>query len=104
MSDTKMVLDVWSEFKLVVESLEGDVHKNATKGNLSAGVRVRKSIRKLRALGAELIKATLAAREEVKASGGLSGPATEPVAVSTAASKTTATKAAKKKSKSKSKG
>ena len=43
MSDTRMVLDVWSEFKLVVESLEGDVHKNATKGNLSAGVRVRKT-------------------------------------------------------------
>lgn len=96
-----MVLDVWSEFKLVVESLEGDVHKNATKGNLSAGVRVRKSIRKLRSLGAELIKATLAAREEVKASGGLSEPATEPVAVKTAPPKEASTKAAKKKSKSK---
>lgn len=58
MSDSRLVLDVWSEFKLLVEQLEEDVHKNATKGNLSAGVRVRKSVRKLRTLGAELIKAT----------------------------------------------
>jgi hypothetical protein len=96
-----MVLDVWSEFKLVVESLEGDVHKNATKGNLSAGVRVRKSIRKLRLLGAELIKATLAAREEAKASGVLSELAAEPVTVKAAPSKEAPTKATKKKSKSK---
>jgi len=61
MSDSRLALDVWSEFKLLVEQVEEDVHKNATKGNLSAGVRVRKSIRKLRTLGAELIKATQAA-------------------------------------------
>ena len=60
MSDTRLVLDVWAEFKLLVESLEEDVHKNATKGNASAGVRVRKSVRQLRTLGAELIKATQA--------------------------------------------
>ena len=58
MSDSRLVLDVWSEFKLLVEQLEEDVHKNATKGNLSAGVRLRKSVRKLRTLGSELIKAT----------------------------------------------
>ena len=63
MSDSRLVLDVWSEFKLVVESLEADVHKNAQKGNLAAGVRVRKTVRKLRTLGAELIKATLSADE-----------------------------------------
>jgi hypothetical protein len=96
MSDTRMVLDVWSEFKLVVESLEGDVHKNATKGNLSAGVRVRKTVRKLRALGAELIKATLEAREEVKAAT-KAAPAKEPVVKPTVS----AEKTAKKKSKSK---
>ena len=61
MSDSRLALDVWSEFKLLVEQVEEDVHKNATKGNLSAGVRVRKSIRKLRTLGVELIKATQAA-------------------------------------------
>ena len=96
MSDTRMVLDVWSEFKLVVESLEGDVHKNATKGNLSAGVRVRKTVRKLRALGAELIKATLEAREEVKATT-QAAPAKEPAVKSSAS----AEKQVKKKSKSK---
>ena len=58
MSDSRLTLDVWAEFKLLVEAVEEDVHKNATKGNLSAGVRVRKSVRKLRTLGAELIKAT----------------------------------------------
>ena len=61
MSESRLVLDVWSEFKLLVEQLEEDVHKNAAKGNLSAGVRVRKSVRTLRTLGAELIKATQAA-------------------------------------------
>jgi hypothetical protein len=71
MSESRLVLDVWSEFKLLVEQLEEDVHKNATKGNLSAGVRVRKSVRKLRTLGAELIKATQAsdnARKEERKS------------------------------------
>jgi hypothetical protein len=100
MSDTRMVLDVWSEFKLVVESLEGDVHKNATKGNLSAGVRVRKTVRKLRALGAELIKATLEAREEVKAAtkaATKAAPAKETVVKPTVS----AEKTAKKKSKAK---
>jgi len=58
MSESRLVLDIWSEFKLLVEQLEEDLHKNAAKGNFSAGVRVRKSVRKLRTLGAELIKAT----------------------------------------------
>ena len=64
MSDSRLTLDVWSEFKLLVEQLEEDVHKNAVKGNSSAGVRVRKGVRKLRTLGAELIKATLASKKE----------------------------------------
>jgi hypothetical protein len=66
MSDSRLVLDVWAEFKLLVEAVEEDVHKNS-KGNLSAGVRVRKGVRKLRSLGAELIKATLAGDEARKA-------------------------------------
>lgn len=67
MSDSRLTLDVWSEFKLLVESVEADVHKNAVKGNAAAGVRVRKGVRKLRAIGAELIKATLVAGEDRKA-------------------------------------
>jgi hypothetical protein len=78
MSDSaQMVLDVWSEFKLLVEQVEEDVHKNAVKGNLSAGVRVRKGVRNLRKIGAELIKATLTAREEAKAEKPAAGSAVE---------------------------
>lgn len=63
---SRLVMEVWSEFKLLVEQVEEDVFKNAAKGNRSAGVRVRKGIRKLRTLGAELIKATLAEKQAVK--------------------------------------
>lgn len=57
MSDSNnLVLDVWSQLKVLVETLEEDVHKNAVKGNLSAGVRVRKNLRNLRKLAAELAK------------------------------------------------
>lgn len=69
-SENRLALDVWSEFKLLVEQLETEMHKNAVKGNAAAGVRVRKGVRKLRSLGSELIKATLAgeqARKEEKA-------------------------------------
>ena len=60
------VMDIWEAFKVLVETVEEDVHKNAIKGNQAAGVRVRKGVRQLRSLGAELIKATHAAREAVK--------------------------------------
>lgn len=76
MSDaTRMTLDIWSEFRLLAEIVEEDVHKNAVKGNLSAGVRVRKGIRQLRSIGAELIKATLVAREEARAEKPSAAPA-----------------------------
>lgn len=58
MSDSNLVLDVWSQLKVLVETLEEDVHKNAVKGNLSAGVRVRKNLRNLRKLATELGKAS----------------------------------------------
>ena len=76
MSDaTRMTLDIWSEFRLLAEIVEEDVHMNAVKGNLSAGVRVRKGIRQLRSIGAELIKATLVAREEARAEKPSAAPA-----------------------------
>ena len=78
MSDaTRMTLDIWSEFRLLAVIVEEDVHKNAVKGNLSAGVRVRKGIRQLRSIGAELIKATLVAREEARAEKPSAAPAVE---------------------------
>lgn len=58
MSDSKSVAELWAEVKLTVEGLERDVTRNVDKHNVSAGVRVRKGVRKLRALGAELIRST----------------------------------------------
>ena len=86
-SSTRLVLDVWSEFKLLVEQVEQDVHKNAAKGNLSAGVRVRKGVRSLRVLGAELIKATHALRDEVKGKAPAADKAPVAVAVEAAPAK-----------------
>lgn len=53
-----VILDKWSEIKVLVESLELDVHKNA-KGNASAGVRVRKGLRLLKKEAASMVKSTL---------------------------------------------
>jgi len=57
MSD-KQTLDLWNEIKILVESLELDVHKNAT-GNQSAGVRARKGLRLLKNKSHELVKEML---------------------------------------------
>ena len=50
---------IWTELKVLVESLELDVHKNAN-GNKSAGVRTRKGLRLLKQRAAELVKESLA--------------------------------------------
>ncbi len=52
------VLDKWKELKLIVESIDLDVHKNAG-GNASAGVRARKGLRSLKTAAAELVKLTI---------------------------------------------
>ena len=52
------ILDQWTELKVLIESLELDVHKNAN-GNKSAGVRVRKGLRHLKKASAELVKESL---------------------------------------------
>lgn len=67
MSDpTKSVAELWTDLKALVESLEVEVAKNAEKGNVSAGVRLRKGVRDLRKLGAELIKVTTAGDKALK--------------------------------------
>ena len=48
----------WTELKILMESLELDVHKNAN-GNKSAGVRTRKGLRLLKQRAAELVKESL---------------------------------------------
>ena len=57
------IVDKWNEIKVLVESLELDVHKNAS-GNASAGVRARRGLRALKSAAAELVKTTF---EEEKA-------------------------------------
>ena len=52
------MLNEWAELKVLVESLELDVHKNAS-GNKSAGVRARKGLRLLKQRAAELVKISL---------------------------------------------
>ena len=51
-------LDQWNEMKVLVESLDLDVHKNAS-GNASAGVRARRGLRLLKSKSSELVKATI---------------------------------------------
>ena len=52
------ILDSWNEIKVLVESIDLDVHKNAN-GNASAGVRARKGLRVLKNSTAELVKLTI---------------------------------------------
>tara|TARA_B100000686_G_C16775358_1_gene968044 strand:+ start:2576 stop:2767 length:192 start_codon:yes stop_codon:yes gene_type:complete len=54
------IIDKWNELKVLVESLELDLLKNAN-GNKSAGVRARKGLRLLKSSASDLVKASLAA-------------------------------------------
>jgi len=58
MSNDKLVTS-WEEFKVLVESIDSDFYKNISKGNKSAGVRVRKVLRQVKKEAASLVKATL---------------------------------------------
>jgi hypothetical protein len=53
------LLDRWSELKVLVESLDLDIHKNGN-GNKSAGVRARKGLRLVKKHASELVKESLA--------------------------------------------
>jgi len=57
--------DQWSEIKVLVESLELDVHKNAN-GNASAGVRARRGLRLLKSKASEMIRTSVAADKTKK--------------------------------------
>ena len=56
--DTTNISDTWTELKVLVESIEKDVVKNAG-GNKSAGVRARKGLRTLKKVASELVKMSL---------------------------------------------
>ena len=55
---TNNVLNKWNELKVLVESMEEDVQKNAS-GNKAAGTRARKGLRSLKSAAAELVRLTL---------------------------------------------
>ena len=59
------ILEQWNEIKTLVESLEGDVTKNAA-GNSSAGVRARRGLRLLKTKSADLVKTTITEDKERK--------------------------------------
>ena len=61
------IINKWEELKTLVESIDLDVNKNAG-GNASAGVRARKGLRLLKKEAAELVKLTVDADKERKAS------------------------------------
>ena len=61
------IMNKWEELKPLVESIDLDVNKNAG-GNASAGVRARKGLRLLKKEAAELVKMTVEADKERKAS------------------------------------
>jgi hypothetical protein len=52
------ILNKWNEIKVLVESIDLDVLKNAN-GNASAGVRARKGLRTLKNAASELVKTTI---------------------------------------------
>ena len=52
------ILEKWQEIKVMVESIDLDVHNNAG-GNASAGVRARKGLRALKNSASELVKLTI---------------------------------------------
>ena len=56
------MLNEWAELKVLVESLELDVHKNA-RGNKSAGVRARRGLRALKGAAADLVRTTINAEK-----------------------------------------
>jgi len=59
------ILDQWNEIKVLVESLDLDVVKNAN-GNASAGVRARRGLRLLKSKSAELVKETIVEEKSEK--------------------------------------
>ena len=59
------ILEQWNEIKVLVESLDLDVVKNAN-GNASAGVRARRGLRLLKTKSADLVKQTIAEEKERK--------------------------------------
>ena len=63
--NSNQISEKWEKIKVLIESLELDVSKNAS-GNKSAGVRARKGLRHLKELSSDLIKTTITVEKEGK--------------------------------------
>ena len=61
------IVDAWNRVKILVESMEVDIQKNAG-GNVSAGVRARRGLRNLKKETAALIKSMVEVEKNRKAS------------------------------------
>lgn len=57
------IIDKWEELKVLFESVELDVKKNA-KGNKSAGVRARRGLRMIKQAANDLVKLSKTAGDE----------------------------------------
>ena len=64
---SEQIVEKWSEIRVLIESLDHDIAKNA-KGNASAGVRTRRGLRLLKKEAADLVKLTLNVEKARKAS------------------------------------
>ena len=60
---SNQIIDKWEELKVLVETLELDVHKNA-RGNKSAGTRARIGLRLLKTAAGDLVKVSLDSGKE----------------------------------------
>ena len=62
-TENSALISQFEEFKLLVETLQTDVVKNA-QGNKSAGVRARKGLRQAKKLASEIVKTSLDTSKE----------------------------------------
>lgn len=63
MSMNESLLSQYEELKVLIETLQTDVVKNA-QGNKSAGVRARKGLRHAKKLASDIVKTSLDASKE----------------------------------------
>jgi len=63
MSLNEALISQYEELKVLIETLQTDVVKNA-QGNKSAGVRARKGLRQAKKLASDIVKASLDTSKE----------------------------------------
>jgi hypothetical protein len=55
LESTHELLNKWEEIRVLIESMDIDVRKNATKGNAAAGIRARRGLRLLKKTAHDLL-------------------------------------------------